>query len=468
MEALIRKTRGCSRLSGVLTKKGERMKKRAWLICILVCTAFFLNGCVIYFGNSNNIDTRMFCFHGKSDLMADFGKRTAYADGRIWYLSAESGTQGLHSMTVDGTDVRLEFAAEDIRSLTVRDGSIWTAEYAGQDENDCGEYRKFKLLVRKDGADAPPEDPLKEIDEKTREQVIYWDENILDFHVTSSGDIYFRCAQMSLPQGYRMAVMFALRDGVLSKVNRWEYPLQIDPIKDGHGSISAYDNQISMKREEDCLVVRDAQSNCMIYDLALDQIGFSIDNRYYLNNFSTEESSRSDRMLLGKEKDRLYFVAEQELLALQPKTLQTDRWMIENKAEGIYAAYMIDGRIVILTRAWEEDDQAGSSKTDAAAACLYTIELRAEEGLKDTPLLFLEHPAEFVYLNETYTAVAEGKTLTLYDISGADAKEVRKIELEHEIVDKANKTDCAGGWWFLYRFNEETNRDELIEKVRLY
>ena len=39
---------------------------------------------------------------------------------------------------------------------------------------------------------------------------------------------------------------------------------------------------------------------------------------------------------------------------------------------------------------------------------------------------------------------------------------------EHEIVDKANKTDCAGGWWFLYRFNEETNRDELIEKVRLY
>ena len=39
------------------------------------------------------------------------------------------------------------------------------------------------------------------------------------------------------------------------------------------------------------------------------------------------------------------------------------------------------------------------------------------------------------------------------------------IEIEHNIVDRANKVDTAGDWLFLYRFNEKAQRDELIEKV---
>ena len=42
---------------------------------------------------------------------------------------------------------------------------------------------------------------------------------------------------------------------------------------------------------------------------------------------------------------------------------------------------------------------------------------------------------------------------------------LRTIQMEHNIVDRANKVDNAGGWLFLYRFNEQTQRDELIEKV---
>ena len=41
----------------------------------------------------------------------------------------------------------------------------------------------------------------------------------------------------------------------------------------------------------------------------------------------------------------------------------------------------------------------------------------------------------------------------------------RTIKINHNIVDPANKVDTAGGWLFLYHFNEETQRDELIEKV---
>ena len=48
---------------------------------------------------------------------------------------------------------------------------------------------------------------------------------------------------------------------------------------------------------------------------------------------------------------------------------------------------------------------------------------------------------------------------------GDKAVLLRTIEIEHNIVDCANKVDNAGDWLFLYRFNEKTQRDELIEKV---
>ena len=57
--------------------------------------------------------------------------------------------------------------------------------------------------------------------------------------------------------------------------------------------------------------------------------------------------------------------------------------------------------------------------------------------------------------------------MLIYDISAEKPKLVRTIDLNHEIVDRANEVDTAGGWLFLYQFNEETQRDELIEKVNI-
>jgi len=71
----------------------------------------------------------------------------------------------------------------------------------------------------------------------------------------------------------------------------------------------------------------------------------------------------------------------------------------------------------------------------------------------------------FLYVDNTCAAAASGQTVLVYDISGAAPALTQTIELEHEIVDCANKVDAAGNWLFLYRFNEETGRDELLEKV---
>ncbi len=82
-------------------------------------------------------------------------------------------------------------------------------------------------------------------------------------------------------------------------------------------------------------------------------------------------------------------------------------------------------------------------------------------------LLIVGRNNAFLYADAKTAVTGGGKVISIYDISGDEAVLLRTIEIEHNIVDRANKTDTAGGWLFLYRFNEKTQRDELIEKVFL-
>lgn len=85
-------------------------------------------------------------------------------------------------------------------------------------------------------------------------------------------------------------------------------------------------------------------------------------------------------------------------------------------------------------------------------------------GVK-TLLLTLPRNHSFLYADLQTAVTGGGKTISVYDISGNSAVLLRTIQVKHNIVDRANKVDSAGGWLFLYRFNEKTQRDELIEKV---
>ena len=98
----------------------------------------------------------------------------------------------------------------------------------------------------------------------------------------------------------------------------------------------------------------------------------------------------------------------------------------------------------------------------AFAESLYRVD--PETGAKQL-LLTLEYNNAFLYADAKTAVTGGGKVISIYDISDDKAVLLRTIEIEHNIVDRANKVDNAGGWLFLYRFNEQTQRDELIEKV---
>ena len=82
-----------------------------------------------------------------------------------------------------------------------------------------------------------------------------------------------------------------------------------------------------------------------------------------------------------------------------------------------------------------------------------------------TSLLSLKQDEAFLYVDDETAATASGKTVSIYDIRGDTPALVRTISLSHTIVDAANKVDTAGGWLFLYGYNEAAERDELLEKV---
>ncbi len=105
-------------------------------IAISILWLFTLAGCTIRTPSANRLDTLAFSANLKSDAFSSSGKKAAcYAD-RIYYLSSETGTQGICSMKADGTDLRLELPVEDIRAIQVRNDGIYYSGFHGVAEND--------------------------------------------------------------------------------------------------------------------------------------------------------------------------------------------------------------------------------------------------------------------------------------------------------------------------------------------
>jgi len=107
----------------------KHTRKRIFPVaCIVVLCALLFTGCVEYRTYYSDVDAVRFYANIKQDAESDSGRKAAVYDGRVYYLSAENGTQGVYSMETGGGDVRLEFAAEDIRALAVKSDGIY---YAG-------------------------------------------------------------------------------------------------------------------------------------------------------------------------------------------------------------------------------------------------------------------------------------------------------------------------------------------------
>ena len=74
---------------------------------------------------------------------------------------------------------------------------------------------------------------------------------------------------------------------------------------------------------------------------------------------------------------------------------------------------------------------------------------------------------QILWLDAEKLVTAQGKTIRILALKDGEYHLNRTLETSQDVVAKINKTDVAGDWLFVYRFSEENNRDELVEKLNI-
>lgn len=444
-------------------------KRQLILFTSLLC-AIFLCSCVPRVPSTNNLDTRRFYANIKSDSNASFGKKASFYDGRIYYLSAESGTQGIYSMNADGSDVRLEQATEDIRALAVNDDGLYYSGFLGIRENWNGSFRCFRLY-RRDNTQSKSVDLL----EQTKRSDDLTDENVWDFYIASNGYVYIRLIDVAWPEnGNNISMISYVNGEILPALNYQSVVTDYYGFRETSAKRSfrllKYTKQYATADAgivygQDSLEIY-AEKYITLYDASINRTVLPIDGIFLADSERTDYAWH--RWILRINVNKMLLAAESALLTYDLNTHKANDLLTFPSTESIYASYDEGNDILLLTRTLRKSGLISSGLRAlfnipvVKGSCLYRA--NPDTGAT-TKLLSLKRDEAFVYVDGKTAAVASDQTISLYDITSESPALIRTIELQHQIVDSANKVDTAGGWLFLYGFNEQTQRDELLDKV---
>jgi hypothetical protein len=441
----------------------------SWLgFSLLILT---LSGCTVRTPSMNKLDSVTFSANLKEDTNSNYGKKAAYSNGRIYYLSSESGAQGIYSMNPQGGDIVLEISVEDIRAISVQPDGIYFAGFAGINQNANGSYRQFRLFLRKPESDKTIDllktytftDDLK-------------DENVWDFYLTDDNTCIIRfinvidvignvgLSAVSFHNG--KAVPFQQYDwlakGSISAKTDFNHELltiaQLNHTLFMLGS-SHYDEFSSEERLS-------GGGSLSVYDTDRHRVALHVDRLF--SNDSAYIASSFERWFSRVKGSQMILASCQGVDSYDISKERVSTLVTISTPEAIYQQIDYGEYILLLT-----ENLRNTYWKDLFATKYFHQNRALEETLyrfdPDTGdivrLLNIGRNNAFLYADAKTAVTGGGKIISIYDISGDRAVLLRTIEIDHNIVDRANKVDTAGGWVFLYRFNEQTQRDELIEKV---
>ena len=444
-------------------------KRQLKLFTCLLCV-IFLCSCIPTDPSANLLDTRRFYTNIKPDSNANYGKKAAFCDGRVYYLSAENGTQGIYSMNADGSDVRLEQATEDIRALAVNSDGLYYSGFSGIQENRNGSFRCFRLYHR-DSAQSKPVDLLAQ----TKRAGELTDKNVWDFYIASNEYIYIRLVDADWPVSGNCISMISYVNGeILPALNYQSVVTDYYGFRETSAKRSfrllKYAKQYATADAgivygQDSLEIY-AEKYITLYDASINRTVLPIDGIFLANVERTDYAWH--RWILRINANKMLLAAESALLTYDLNTHKANDLLTFPSTESIYASYDEGNDILLLTRTLRKSGLISSGLRAlfnipvVKGSCLYRA--NPDTGAT-TKLLSLKRDEAFVYVDGKTAAVASGQTISLYDITSESPALIRTIELQHPIIDTANKVDTAGGWLFLYGFNATTQRDELLDKV---
>jgi len=442
-------------------------------ICVILCLQFALSGCVNRSPRNNQLDRDTFWVQFKVDPSSSSGKKAAFYNNRVYYLSSELGTQGIYSMNPSGEDIKLEVPVEDIRAIQLQDDVLYYSGFAGVKENDNGPYRQFRLFSLAKG-DTISKDFLA--------TAVYsddfGDENVWDFYVSENGVAVLRFTDIVGPGGGSVlsAATFvhnkelALSDyqvinkGIVHDANSFN-GASLSYMQYGtlYYVIANYKSTIPKQYER-----LFGWGSLSVYDSSLNQVALPLDRSY--SCVSAKSSSSYARTIFRIDGDKTIFATVRGIESYDKPSKTTSSIVTFPSEEYVYNQLDCGDYFLVLTECLRSSYLNG-----VHAPHTYPLNRALSESLyrvfpdsKEKQLVLnVGRNQSFLYADRNMAAVAKGKQVLIYNISAEKPDLIRTIDLNHQIVDRANKVDSAGGWLFLYRFNEKTQRDELIEKVQI-
>ena len=440
-------------------------------VLLITFTTMMLGACIPHDQSFNDIDARIFSAHLKPYPNDEAGKKAVLHGERIYYLSSELGQQGIYSMRQDGSDIQFEFPVEDIRAIQINDDGYFYSGYQNTATNSNGTYRLFRLYHRKD-RDQVPYDVIDQFGDTTD----LTDANIWDFHFDAAKNLFVRNVDQDWLTGENNLCLLSFVNG--SVVPKAAYQMLTDDdvvfqkdypreslctyrIQDQYFILS---NPIGSIRGEGKVGNR---VSIALFDDALQRQVLPVDNLFLsLGDYSDFPI----RWIVRRDQNHLMIGADNGLNDYDLDAKAGKSILRFPKRENLFAIYDSGDDLLLLTRRFRHTDvlslyfQYLFSVETIKGESLYRFDPETGQSRR---LIKLGVKQAFLSVDDHIAVVAKGKQVLIYNISAEKPDLIRTIDLNHQIVDRANEVDSAGGWLFLYQFNLITQRDELIEKVQI-
>ncbi len=440
-------------------------------VFIIVLLTLFIHGCTLRTPSMNKLDSLTFSANLKTDANAAYGKKAAFLDGRIYYLSSELGASGIYSMNTAGEEIKLEIPVEDIRAISVQEDGIYYSGFAGIQQNINGSYRQFRLFIQVNGSTN-----MVNYLERTSFQDVSLDNNVWDFYVGTNKTIVIRFIDCSNSSGEPWLSVVTTQNKMPVTID--QYTIVENSSTSAQTKTNAALINLSSFHDFIYLSMYSMQNathfnnrligyrSISVYDSFRHRVAFPIDRLF--SDSSSYLMGDYNRDFCRNTDDTIILSSVKGLESYDKSQKESSDILTFSSPEFLYQTIDLGNDILIFTERLRANywlDEIASSlfhQNRALAETLYRLNPETGDLLR---LLRVGRNNAFLYANASIAVTGGGKTISIYDISGDKAELKRTINVTHNIVDSTNKVDTAGGWLFLYRFNEVTQLDELIEKV---
>lgn len=423
-----------------------------------------LSSCVGKDIANNNLDTKKFLTYYKQDSNANFGKKACVFKDRIYYFSNEKGLSGIYSMDRKGGDVKTELEVQDIRKLQLTENGIFFCGFKDFEANQNGKNRVFDLLFK----DSTSDNTVSILDQERYKDIKNLngnEKNIWDFYYVDPSLTIVENVEATIPTSMMGLQTFCISNNGVIENEQYTVILEEkkmqNPLAESMFCISEINELIISSRESPSWqakrYVEEGKSSHSDRRYVIDNADVSvldIDNNLMVlgDNRLFPVYKFKNRMLRSLNARGLIVTVGNEISLLDMNTLKFINQA--NLSDTADILFLLDtGEFAYIISETEKGNQG-----------IYAFNL---DTFASTNLMNFDKGEKVLWLDTHQALVLSGATVGFYRIDNEICEKISSIELDRKIDSKEYKTDVAGNWLFVYKFDSKLNADILQYKINI-